>query len=255
MKASPACVRAVLESVQVLEKAGHEVIQFDPPDVSEALKIFAGLTSSDGYKTLLGNLGDDPMEASAQTTLGAKYPRWLHRILTWLIAKFTGDHLYAEVFASSRPKTVTEYWQYVHKRNVYANKFRKLAWEENKFDMIVCPVQAVPALKHDETEWLSPLCIGTVLFNVVDSTVGVLPVTRVDRHLDALRADYLEDSKGSKLLEKRVYIGKPWKEDPTYDAEKMHGLPVGVQVVGKAWEEEKVLEMMKVLVGLIGYEP
>lgn len=97
--------------------------------------------------------------------------------------------------------------------------------------------------------------IGTVLFNVVDSTVGVLPVTRVDRHLDALRADYLEDSKGSKLLEKRVYIGKPGKEDPTYDAEKMHGLPVGVQVVGKAWEEEKVLEMMKVLVGLIGYEP
>ncbi|OWZ71401.1 hypothetical protein AYX14_03160 [Cryptococcus neoformans] len=256
IKASPACVRAVLESVQVLEKAGHEVIEFDPPDVPEALKIFAGLTSSDGYKTLLGNLGCDPMETSMRlTTLGAKYPRWLHRILTWLIAKFTGDHLYAEVFASSRFKTVTEYWQYVHKRNVYASHFRNLAWEQNKFDMIVCPVQAVPALKHDETEWLSPLCIGTVLFNVVDSTVGVLPVTHVDRDLDVLPADYLEDSKGSKLLEKRMYIGKPGKEDPTYDAEKMHGLPVGVQVVGKAWEEEKVLEMMKVLDRLIGYEP
>lgn len=97
--------------------------------------------------------------------------------------------------------------------------------------------------------------IGTVLFNVVDSTVGVLPVTHVDRDLDVLPADYLEDSKGSKLLEKRMYIGKPGKEDPTYDAEKMHGLPVGIQVVGKAWEEEKVLEMMKVLDRLIGYEP
>ncbi|XAO27235.1 hypothetical protein I312_106077 [Cryptococcus bacillisporus CA1280] len=256
IKASPACVRAVLESVQVLEKSGHEVIQFDPPDVPEALKIFAGLTSSDGYKTLLSNLGSDPMEASMRlTTLGAKYPRWLHRIVTWLIAKFTGDQLYADVFGSSKPKTVTEYWQYVHKRNVYSNNFRKLVWEEKKFDTIICPVQAVPALRHDETEWLSPLCIGTVLFNVVDSTVGVLPITRVNRDLDALPADYLKDSKGSKLLEKRVYIGKPGKEDPTYDAEKMHGLPVGVQVVGKAWEEEKVLKMMKVLDNMLQYEP
>lgn len=28
--------------------------------------------------------------------------------------------------ASSRFKTVTEYWQYVHKRNVYASHFRNL---------------------------------------------------------------------------------------------------------------------------------
>lgn len=30
-----------------------------------------------------------------------------------------------------------------------------------------------------------------------------------------------------------------------YDAEKMHGLPVGVQVVGRRLEEEKVLAVMK----------
>ena len=30
-----------------------------------------------------------------------------------------------------------------------------------------------------------------------------------------------------------------------YDADKMHGLPVGVQVVGRRLEEEKVLAVMK----------
>jgi Asp-tRNA(Asn)/Glu-tRNA(Gln) amidotransferase A subunit family amidase len=30
-----------------------------------------------------------------------------------------------------------------------------------------------------------------------------------------------------------------------YDADKMHGLPVGVQVVGRRLEEEKVLSVMK----------
>jgi Asp-tRNA(Asn)/Glu-tRNA(Gln) amidotransferase A subunit family amidase len=32
-----------------------------------------------------------------------------------------------------------------------------------------------------------------------------------------------------------------------YDAESMHGLPLGVQVVGGRLEEEKVLEGMKVI--------
>jgi Asp-tRNA(Asn)/Glu-tRNA(Gln) amidotransferase A subunit family amidase len=33
----------------------------------------------------------------------------------------------------------------------------------------------------------------------------------------------------------------------------MHGLPVGVQVVGQAWEEENVLAIMGVIEGLVGY--
>jgi Asp-tRNA(Asn)/Glu-tRNA(Gln) amidotransferase A subunit family amidase len=32
-----------------------------------------------------------------------------------------------------------------------------------------------------------------------------------------------------------------------YDARKMHGLPVGVQIAGRRMEEEKVLEGMKVI--------
>lgn len=32
-----------------------------------------------------------------------------------------------------------------------------------------------------------------------------------------------------------------------YDAESMHGLPIGVQIVGRRLEEEKVLEGMKVI--------
>lgn len=88
-----------------------------------------------------------------------------------------------------------------------------------------------------------------MLFNVCDSTVGVLPVTRVDREKDELPEAFLHNSDGSWILEKRVYQGS----DPAYDASKMHGLPVGVQVVGRAWEEEKVLKMMEVIEGLVKY--
>ncbi|WVQ77023.1 hypothetical protein IAR50_006702 [Cryptococcus sp. DSM 104548] len=255
IKASPACARAVLESVQCLRKAGHEVVAFDPPDVPEALKIFVGLTSSDGYKTLLSNIGKDPMEPSMNLVVKAvKIPGWLHGVWVWLVGKLTGDQLYADVLSNSRQKSVQEYLQYTHRRNVYIERFRTAAWDDNKFDILLTPVQAVPALKHNQTEYLSPLSIATILFNVVDSTVGVLPVTRVDKDLDVLPTNWLEGSTGSSSLEHRTYIGKPGEVEPGYVPEKMHGLPVGVQVVGKAWEEEKVLKVMKLIEGLVGYE-
>jgi len=37
-----------------------------------------------------------------------------------------------------------------------------------------------------------------------------------------------------------------------YDAERMHGLPVGVQVVGRRLEEEKVLAVMKRIEDALG---
>lgn len=45
-----------------------------------------------------------------------------------------------------------------------------------------------------------------------------------------------------------------------YDADKMHGLPVGVQIVGRRLQEEKVLEGLKLIERLLqedgkGYAP
>jgi Asp-tRNA(Asn)/Glu-tRNA(Gln) amidotransferase A subunit family amidase len=77
IKASPSCQRAVLETVDALRRAGHECVEFDLPaghfftphiskintypcDIVEvALKVFVGLTSADGYKTMLSHLGPD----------------------------------------------------------------------------------------------------------------------------------------------------------------------------------------------------
>lgn len=79
--------------------------------------------------------------------------------------------------------------------------------------------------------------------------MGVLPVTRVDRNLDQLPNDFLQDSIGSWILAKRLYGGS----DPAYNADKMHNLAVGVQVVGQCWEEEKVLKVMELVEQAVGF--
>lgn len=76
----------------------------------------------------------------------------------------------------------------------------------------------------------------------MDSSVGVIPVTRVHGDLDQLPSGWDDVCKkaASPWLSKKLYGG-------VYDADKMHGIPIGVQIVGPAWHEEKVLKMMKAL--------
>jgi hypothetical protein len=66
-----------------------------------------------------------------------------------------------------------------------------------------------------------------------------MPITRVDRKLDVLSPAFRSRNK----IEADAYKG--------YDAYDMHGLPVGVQIVGRRLEEEKVLEGMKLIEGLL----
>ena len=84
---------------------------------------------------------------------------------------------------------------------------------------------------------------------MVDSPVGIVPVTRVDASADQLTEEWFKGpGHGSKLLEREIFEGK----SPVYDPNKMANLPIGVQIVGKRWEEEKVISMMHVVDQALG---
>lgn len=100
--------------------------------------------------------------------------------------------------------------------------------------------------------YIASLASSSLLYNVVDSPVGTVPVTRVDPEVDELTEEWTDHSlgtgHGSLLLESLLYKG----DGAFYNAKKMASLPVGVQVVGRKWEEEKVIEMMKVVDNALG---
>jgi len=68
----------------------------------------------------------------------------------------------------------------------------------------------------------------------LDYTAGILPVTHVDATLDRLPANF----------NIRKLNGVARGAYKHYNSAKMAGLPVGVQVVGRRLEEEKVLAIM-----------
>ena len=71
----------------------------------------------------------------------------------------------------------------------------------------------------------------------------MLPVTKVATALDDLSDQFKSN------LRKLNYVARAAYRN--YDAKAMHGLPVGIQIVGRRLEEEKVLEGMKIVETLL----
>nr|VWO94633.1 Indoleacetamide hydrolase (IAH) (EC (Indole-3-acetamide hydrolase) [Ganoderma boninense] len=267
VKPSPANQRAVLETVEALRRAGHECIEFAVPQANRAMEIFIGLTAADGYKTLTADMGSDPVEPGVSSLLlGPWLYGWVRNGAAWMLARFVKDDKLPGTVRAAGTKSVQEFHKWVSQRDEYALLIIVLdvvvqVWDKHGFDGILAPVLALPALPHGSCKYLSALAAATLLYNTVDSPVGVVPVTHV-RPSDAATTEWTNPrvgaGHGSHVVEKLLY-GTPDERGigrgGFYDADQMAGIPVGVQVVGRKWEEEKVIEMMKVVDGALGSRP
>ncbi|KAG2369045.1 amidase signature domain-containing protein [Suillus spraguei] len=251
LESSPACKRAVLETVSALRKQGHECIEFTSPLNASAMEVFLGLTSSDGYKKMLSHLDSDPMakpdlqeDSLFLVTLGPRLPSFVRKLACWIAKTFLGDSLFPRFFSLAREKSVLEFTDFTDQRNEVTAAWYEQVWDKYGFDGIIAPVQSLPVIPHGGATYLSVFAAATITYNVIDSPVGTIPVTRVNPDTDNLSTDFVVGASGrSKMFETRMYLGK----NPVYDPKAMEGIPVGVQLVGKKWEDEKVLAMMHVV--------
>ncbi|KAG5634768.1 hypothetical protein H0H81_000838 [Sphagnurus paluster] len=260
VKASPACKRAVLETVEALRKQGHECIEFNVPGAADAFNIFVGLTAADGYKKMLSHLGPDPKETSLWlVTTGPRLYSFVRTSAAWMIEKIFKDVLFANTVRAAKMSDVEQYTEIVAKRDQFIKNFHEKVWNKYNLDGIIAPVQAVPQLPHgtlDQHEALysgcdnfSGLAAATILYNILDHPAGCLPVTRVDPVKDQVTDEWKTGpGLGSRLLEAGLYAGKK----PLYNPQEAAGMPVAVQIVGKKWEDEKVLAMMEVVDEALG---
>lgn len=245
---SPACQRAVLETVDALKKSGVEVVEFKTPPMSEVAKLFVALSSADGYKQRMNFLGSDPMEKNVRNTFkNAKLPYFVRYIVAFLIKWLKKDSLYASIVRVIGAKTVPQLYDYCYARDTARNLWTKAMLEQG-IDAIICPTQAVPALAHGDSARAPFLAVDTFVYNLLDFSAGIIPVTSIlstDTLTDSWRKSWRNSDGGSDfgLNNTVIYEGS----NPIYNPKKMEGLPVSVQVVGKIWEEEKVLGLMEIV--------
>jgi len=111
--------------------------------------------------------------------------------------------------------------------------------KKNNIDLLLTPVNGLPAYRHGQSAELFLSCSYTFLFNILHLPAGIVPMTLV-------RDDeqYYEDI-GHLNNDRAVTLAK--------DAcRQSAGLPIGIQLVGWPNDDERVLGVMKELENAIG---
>lgn len=234
VKVHPPVERIVWDAAKRLQAAGHKLVPWSSEGHSECIDIMVRLRSPRTY-----------FRASSLMTVQDLY--------------FTadgGEDVRRDVNASGEPFvphvqklvdrapaiSVWDYWQ-LNKRKRAAQKAYLRRWQETRcpetgreVDVLLTPAMAYAALPHRHCRWVG----YTKFCNLLDYTALVIPGDTVDRAVDLPKdvpqvADYQprndQDSWNWAL----------------YDPEAMHGLPIAIQIVGRQYEEEKVLGAAKVI--------
>jgi fatty acid amide hydrolase len=220
---APVLRRAVREAAVALREGGAEVEEWLPPDLSEAWEIQLRLTCADGLashrralrKSRGGKVRLAAMPAMVRSALG-------------LLCQVAGQKRLATSIRSKHRLSMEEYFQIVEQRRQYCTRFLATL-DARGCDAILCPPDALPALLHGSSFYVSGCSISYPgLYSLLGMPVGVVAATRVRAGEESDRPP------GGDLVERaarRIETGSA-------------GLPVGVQVAARPWREDVVLAVM-----------
>jgi fatty acid amide hydrolase len=223
---SAAVARAVLRARAALAARGCEVVDFVPPDVPGVVETYLGALSADGGAGLVAALAGGEVDPVLEPLRRmASVPGAARRALGGAASLF-GQPSLALMLRSLGEKSVSQLWALTDELRAWRSRLLD-AMDAARLDVLVCPPYATPALPHGESKNFTLASSYSIVFNVAQLPAGVVPVGRV-------RADETKREAGRDAIGRRA---------ARIDAASA-GLPVGVQVVGRAWQEATVLAVM-----------
>ncbi|XP_015725964.1 fatty-acid amide hydrolase 1-like isoform X1 [Coturnix japonica] len=228
---SPAMRRAVRETKQLLEEAGHTLVPFELTNVDYSVyNLCLRGMFADGGATFLKNFEGELEKGSLGVFLWlAKTPNWIKTLLSWITKPFVPR--LSNVIRSMRANTVEELWSLHHEIEESCHQFIA-QWKKLNLDVMLCPMLG-PALLIGYPAKLSVAVSYTMLYNSLDFPVGVVPVTLVT------------DEDEEELKNYRGYFQDWWDRTLAKAFSSAEGMPVAVQCVALPWQEELCLRFMK----------
>jgi fatty acid amide hydrolase len=228
--ASPALRRAVEEAADALRALGAVVEPVSPPDTREGVRLFLRAVSAGGgsdYFELLGN--EKPIPQVAGLLRGLRIPAAMRPVVSKMM-ELRGQDSVSEQVRNLRRCSTEEYLGIVEARNAYRAAFARTL-DDGGFSAVICPPFALPALTHGTSEHLFRAASYAFVYNVLGAPAGVVSTTRVRPGEESNRE-----------------VGKDLADITARQVEQgSTGLPLGVQVVARHWDDDIVLAIMAAL--------
>ncbi len=223
---SPAIRRAVREAANALSGYGAEVEEWTPPNLTEAWELQLRIGCADGLASYRRALRNSKGTKARIVAMPASV-----RYVASLLAQVSGQKRLASTIRYKHRASLQGYSELLLRRREYSLRFLA-ALNSGRYDAIICPADALPALKHGSSHYVSGCAVSYGgLYTLIGMPAGVVAATRVrtDEETDRPRR-------------------QDWVERAANSVERGSvGLPVGVQVVARHWREDVVLAVMSSL--------
>ncbi|KAM3069652.1 hypothetical protein ACMFMG_010372 [Clarireedia jacksonii] len=241
----PPVARAIEMVIDAIRKLGHTIIEWDPPSHQRGNAIGVRIPKLQRFLAILmtsrarrGNLMEekivcdilDPRHIlcshevvyNALALSGEPVIPQLKEYYGILTPQMTGFEI-AEVNRKKREfqKEYMDYW----------NSTCELTGTGRPVDAIITPLAPMPANIRTSSSYIA----YTTFVNLLDYTASILPVTTVDKNIDLFDHNYKPLNPADEKL---------WK---SYDPEIYNGAHVGMQIVGRRFQEEKILAITEML--------
>jgi len=221
-------LRAVDAAVAGLRKQGHEVVEIDPPlDGWFSYGLLVAINAAEGKgRSFVEALEGEPMLHQYNTLLTSiKFPDWLRFILCKVL-----DARRSHLLSLGRVDgiSVFELW----KKLADITHLKRL-WSDamQGFDAVVTPAIPIPAPPHGLTGDITSAYSYMFVANMLDWPCGSLPITLVRRE-EVHYNNCPHNDHYTSLIKDKVMPGS-------------EGMPLSVNVMTGAFEDEKCLRVMK----------
>jgi len=230
----PGVKRGLKEVVELLRNEGHELVPWSPMDCQKVHQNLAHFLFADkGYYFNRVMKYEKIDKAIEVTNLIMKTPVFIRNLAAYIINFFSVPT--AKFFRSGK-ETTREIWALnAEKDKLIYTMMRE--WETRGFDVILsCPFP-MPAISPKYCSKLLSAASYTAVYNLVGCPAGILPVTTETAEDQAELQNYPAQDASFRLA-KAASIGA-------------QGCPIGVQVIGRHFQEEMVLHVMNLIEALV----
>ncbi|XP_048458085.1 fatty-acid amide hydrolase 1 [Rhincodon typus] len=224
--------RAVMETKQLLENAGHTLVPFKPLRTQTALNelVIRGISSDDGC-TLKERLKGDIIDPTLKDLLFVNTTsKILKKILYFLLKPFS-PRISETLKYLDGVKSVHELWKLHAARQAYCDEYID-NWKSAKLDVLLCP-EFGPALTVGYVGKVIASSSCNIIFNVLNVPSGVVPVSTVTEQDEEDLKSYVG------------YCNDLWDRTFKEGVSGAVGLPLAVQCVALPWQDELCLRLMK----------
>lgn len=229
--------RAVNRVKEALEASGAKLVRHAPVPTDEVIFLWLGALAADGGRSMDKRLAGEaisPQLKPSRTLL--KLPPTLRKLAS-SVALRLGEARIARLLSTLGERTVDELWAQTYKRTeLRLREFDQ--WCALGLDALVCPPHVVPALGHRQSGDFVMSVGSEFRWTLLNFPAGVLPVTRA-------RTGEIGEYPAADRVEKKVRA---------IDAASV-GLPIGVQVVARPFQEHVLLAVMAAIEAHVRSDP